>query len=519
MIGFYGTQLPDDVRTFIEKENIGFVILFSRNIESIPQVKELTPVLHGLGKFPPLIYTDQEGGTIVRFGEMAATAISAMGIAATGSYGNAEIAGRIIAEDMKACGIDGVFAPVLDVNTEEDNPVIGVRSFSDRPETVVVYAEHFYRGLKSGGVLTCGKHYPGHGAASADSHLEIPLINVSRQFFLDYCYQPFKRLAGKGIDAMMTAHVRFPRLTEDIATFSPYLVQELLRNDAGFNGVVFSDCLEMKAVKDNFTADEIVRNAVNAGIDVLIPSHTLQFQQELLDRLEFNVKQGTITEARIDESLARIKALKHQAALTRHRISETALAPAQELRQNIDREREIAAQSITLLRHQQGLLPLKRDAKILLIEWEKKIIGPSVSEDEGRSMVEMVSNGFLKQRVYVMLKPDETDMLPEDLETRLQAKEDDVVIACIYSRTGTASRNQFKAVKRLLHLRSDAVIVSMENPYEIKKFPSARTFLVTYGFRMVQVEALFKVLTGQVAPAGKLPVEIKGLFPRGSGQL
>ena len=515
MIGFHGTSLPDYLLKFIETNHIGFVILFSRNIDSIPQAVELNGAIHSLGKVPPLIYTDQEGGTIVRFNEMAATVVSPMGIAAAGNPEYAETAGKIIGEDMQICGIDGVFAPVLDVNIEENNPVIGIRSFSDQPEVVIQYAEKFCRGLSHSGTLACGKHYPGHGAAKADSHLEIPLITLSRQDFMESCFQPFEALAKQEIDSMLTAHVLFPGISQEIATFSPYMVRELLREEAKYNGVVFTDCLEMKAIIDNFSTEDIVLNAIDAGIDVMVPSHTFDFQEELLDILWFYAKKGTIEEKRIDESLTRILALKNKRfpGLTAPGKPEQKETTGIQIRKNIALEREIADRSITLLRNSLGVLPIERNKKTLVLEWTRSITGPSIAENEGQTMIERISGQFLENREHMLLKPGEP--LPEKLETRL--KNYSYIIVFIYSRTGKIDHLQTEAVKKLLYHRKDAVIVSLENPYEIKKFPFVDTYLVTYGFRLVQVEALFKVLFGNIIPSGKLPVKIEGLFPRGYG--
>jgi beta-N-acetylhexosaminidase len=515
MIGFDGRHLPAGVRAFIEKNNIGFVILFSRNIETIPQVIELTAGIHSAGsKVRPLIYTDQEGGTIVRFDEMAAVVVSAMGIAATGSPENAETAGRLIGEDMRLCGIDGVFAPVLDVNIEEDNPVIGIRAFSDRPEIVIDYASRFCRGLAKQGVLNCGKHFPGHGAAAADSHLEIPVIPISHRDFTDYCYQPFEALAKQDIDSLMTGHILFPRIAPDISTFSPYMIQGLLREQTGYNGVVFTDCLEMKAVKDNYSPEDIVRKTITAGIDVMTVSHTFDFQEELLEILVSYVKKGIIPEQRIDESAARILALKNRWEEREKKGPRPGTQPPQ-LRKHIAVERRIADRSITLLRNRANVLPLenKKNKKVLVLEWARQIRGPSVHEQENQSMIGRVSSQYIENRDLVVLKPDEP--LPESL---IQSFNDYTnIIACIYSRTGELDRCQTQAVTKLLQCRKDAVIVSLESPYEIKKFPWLDTFLVTYGYRKVQLEALFKVLTGRIKPTGHLPVEIKNIFPRGYG--
>ena len=515
MIGIPGTSIPDTLANFIATHNIGFVILFSRNIKTIPQVIELNEVIHGLGKIPPLVYTDQEGGTIVRFNEMAATAVSAMGIAATGSPQYAENAGRIIGEDMDICGVDGVFAPVLDVNIEEENPVIGNRSFSDQPEVVVEYAEQFCQGLKSAGILGCGKHYPGHGAAKADSHLGIPEIPLTHQDFMDYCYQPFEALARQPIDAMMTAHVLYPGITQDIATFSPYMIRDLLREKTGYNGVVFTDCLEMKAVMDNYTPEAMALKSVQAGIDVMAVSHTFALQEELLDILLFYTQKGVIEEKRIDETLARIFAMKskHYPGLTRAgKIKTPEITPTQ-TRKNLALEREMAEHSVTLLKNNLGILPLEREKKTLVLEWTRSITGPSVSENEGQTTIARISGEILPARDHVLLNPGEP--LPPALEAQFNNYIQ--IIACIYSRTGKIDHIQTTAIKKLLSQRKDAVIVSLENPYEIKKFPLADTFLVTYGFRKVQVEALFKILTGEISPTGKLPVRIGDLYSRGDG--
>ncbi|MCU0289100.1 MAG: beta-N-acetylhexosaminidase, partial [Acidobacteria bacterium] len=220
MFGFKDKEMPGEIRQFFENNNPGFTILFSRNVESISQVRELTQEIHGLGKIPSFIYTDQEGGTVVQFKELAATVVSPMGLAATCSLRNARKAGQIIGAEMKALGVDGVLAPCLDVTYEENNPIIGIRSFSDDPEIIPQFALEFAAGLNEQKVASCGKHYPGHGGARADSHLEIPKIPVSPEYFYHYCYQPFLAAAQAGIDAFMTGHLLFPMIAPEIASFS-----------------------------------------------------------------------------------------------------------------------------------------------------------------------------------------------------------------------------------------------------------------------------------------------------------
>ncbi|MCP5101830.1 MAG: hypothetical protein GY950_00540, partial [bacterium] len=247
--------------------------------------------------------------------------------------------------------------------------------------------------------------------------------------------------------------------------------------------------------------------------DVMIPSHTLDFQEELLERLLFKVKKGVIDEKRIDESLERILTLKGK-----HPVEGNQAGPGKNpgpLRKHIVLEQEIADRSITLLRNRAGVLPLEKDKKILILEWQKKVTGPSITENEkqGRSMIRPISSRHLKNSEVKILEP--ADSIPGELLAELGDYA--YVIVFTYSRTGKIRQQQTASLKTLFQHRRDTIVVSLENPYEIKNIPSVDTFLVTYGFRQVQVEALFKVLTGDIKPHGKLPVKIDQMFPRNYG--
>lgn len=528
MIGFKGTDLPEETRRFIETHNIGFTILFARNIESVSQVKELTGRIHAAAKLPPFIYTDQEGGTVVQFKEMAATVVSPMGVAASGYPRNARLAANIIAEEMKTLGVDGVLAPTLDVNFEEENPIIGIRAYSDEPGPVIEFAKEFVAGLHEKGMPACGKHYPGHGGTTADSHLEIPEVPVSPEYFHHYCYAPFLTFARMGIDAIMSSHVLFPALSSHIATFCPYLIGTLLRREAGYNGLVMSDCLEMKAVKDNFTPEEIVKRSITAGLDLLIASHSPDFQKELLDSLYFHVQKGTIPEKRIDESLERVLKLKETYPPPRPpRIvpakTKTGGGETEETVRTHRREEEkIADASITLLRNRKALIPIKPGGKTLIIEWEKVQATMLFSSAAGISYLERTVKQFMPGadiEILELAPPGETGTpgkglpLPGALKDRL--KDYDHVIAAVYSRSPVIEKLQAGALREILDVRDDVIVVALGNPYDIRNFPSVDTYVATYGFRGVQLEALFKVLTGMIAPTGRLPVRIRNIFPRG----
>lgn len=522
MFGFQGSKITEDVKYLVETGNIGFIILFSRNIVTISQVKELTKEIHLLGKIPPFIYTDQEGGTVVQFKELAATVVSPMGLAATGTPRSARKAGRIIGTEMKTLGIDGVLAPSLDVNYEENNPIIGIRSFSDDPETVTRYALEFAAGLNEKGVACCGKHYPGHGGTTADSHLEIPEVAVSPEYFFHYCYQPFCAAARAGIDAIMTGHLLFPALSPHIATFCPYFVRQLLREQAGYNGVVMSDCLEMKAVREHFSPAEMVKNAMDAGLDLMIAGHSPDFQAELLEALYFQVKKGVIPEKRIDESLGRILKLKEKYP-SLPQSSPSHCKTKEAVRIHRAAEEKIADRSITVLRNRKGIIPIKPAARTLIIEWGKVQATMPPSSATNVSYLARTAGQFLEHvdiEVLDMLPPPNDGQgnpvvhIPEALRNRL--KEYDQIIAALYSRSPNIEELQAGPLNELLGLRGDVIVAALGNPYDILNFPLVDTYVVTYGFREVQVEALFRILTGVIKPSGKLPVQIRDIFPRWS---
>jgi len=513
MVGFQGEEIPEDVEKFITLNNIGFVILFTRNIESAAQIVDLTNNIHSLGVISPFIYTDQEGGTVVQFKELAATVISPMGIAATGKPENARIAGKIIASEMDACGIDGVLAPVLDVNFEENNPIIGIRSYSDEPDMVINFAREFYTGLQEMGIAGCGKHYPGHGGTLEDSHLIIPRVDMTRENFFQYCFKPFSVLAGLNIDAIMSSHILFPAFSEQIATFSVSLIEDLLRNKILYEGLIISDCMEMKAIKEHFSPEEIVKNSINAGLDVITASHHLDFQKELFDFLCFQVQRNLISEKRIDRSVERILTLKEKINLIKTRKIRNKKKAQKKLRSHIQIEKKMAEHSVTVLKNNKGILPLNQNEKILILEWQKVKATMSLEDAEDISMLNETAKKYFKKVEVQILKLDST--LPGDLKKRI--KEFPHIIVGLYSRHPAIEKKQSEALNKMLKIRDDIIVVSLGNPYDIRNFPDVNTCMVTYGFRNIQLEALFDIMVGNKKPSGTLPVKITDLFPRGFG--
>ncbi len=506
MIGIGGISLSEDEEKLIREENIGFVILFSRNFSSPDQLRDLTSEIHKLTSPPPAIFIDQEGGPIVRLGESGSTVVSHMALAATGKKKNAKKAGKIIGRDMRALGIDGVFAPVLDVNSRKENPVIGIRSFSDNPRIVSEYGTEFFLGLKKEKILGCGKHFPGHGHTAADSHLEIPVSEIDTKFLSEINLPPFSKLIDKRIDSLMTAHVRFPLISKMISTFSTEITVDMLRESMNFHGVLFSDCIEMSAVKDNFTTKEIIEGFNISSLDVISVSHSLILQKELIELMRSNFESGYIDNSRLQKSLERISVLKKN--IKKRSIFER--FRSKKLRKNIKLEKKIAGESITVLKNSAGLIPIDKSRTILIVDQRKKAHSANINNKKDKNYLQSIGDRhFSKCKI---LTP-ENDFKLSEIEKKQILKYDHIII---FDHSWKNSPDKSTSAN-ILNLRKDSIIICANNPCIAECFASAGTIVLTYGSRNIQLEALFNVLSGKIKPGGKLPVTISERFPFGSG--
>lgn len=264
--GIEGIELTDQARRVLDL-GVGGVILFSRNVRDRDQVGELTESLRSYAGRAIVVSVDHEGGVVQRLRE-GFTRIGPM--REIGALGDARIAfelGQAMGRELRSVGIDLNFAPVLDVDTNPNNPIIGARAFSDDARIVAELGVALARGLESEGVSSCGKHFPGHGDTSQDSHLELPRLEHSIARLEEIELVPFRSYAEAGLAAIMTAHVLFPALDSAPATMSKALLQDLLRTKLGFRGLIISDDLEMRAIRDHFTPGDAVERSLRAGAD------------------------------------------------------------------------------------------------------------------------------------------------------------------------------------------------------------------------------------------------------------
>lgn len=292
LVGFPGLSLPGEVVALASAGALAGVVLFRRNVDSDEQLNALVREVHRAfaGQPTPIIAIDQEGGRVQRLVEpkVAVSPIPAM--RALGDYldnQGFEALGRIVGGDLRRFGVNLNFAPVLDVDTNPNNPIIGDRAFGRTPEAVMARALAFARGLEAAGVMWCGKHFPGHGDTSVDSHLELPSLTHGRARLDAVELPPFRAAVEARAPMIMTAHIVFSELdAERPATLSPRVLPEILRGELGYDGVVASDDLEMKAIRDHFDVDQIASGLEAADVDLALVCSDLGFAAELASRLE-----------------------------------------------------------------------------------------------------------------------------------------------------------------------------------------------------------------------------------------
>jgi beta-N-acetylhexosaminidase len=312
-VGFEGTDAPADLRGRIAASEVGGVMLFKPNVSTPGQVAGLVTALRGAapGDAPLLVAVDQEGGVVQRLRSPLTEWPAMLSVGSAGDVARTQAVGRALGEELAALGIGWDFAPVLDVHTNPENPVIGSRAFGVTPEVVAEQALAFWRGLRAAGLVGCGKHFPGHGDTRTDSHVELPVVDHDPQRMRRIELAPFAAAARAGIDAIMTAHVLYPALDgERPATLSPRILGDVLRGELGFRGVIVSDDLGMKAVADRYGIEELAVGCVAAGCDALLLREPVERQVAAFEALVRAAEADAVLRARVEESAARVAALK-----------------------------------------------------------------------------------------------------------------------------------------------------------------------------------------------------------------
>lgn len=555
------TELNEDIKNAIVKYKVGGVILFAENVRDTEQTTKLThniqkaAVENGLD--PLLISIDQEGGIVVRLG----TGTSLPGNMALGATRDKELAyqyGKIIADEIKALGINVNLAPVMDTNNNPNNPVIGLRSISSDPKLVGELGSEVVKGLQDQGVSAAIKHFPGHGDTATDSHLGLPVVDKSFEEVEKLELVPFRKAANEGVDMIMTAHISYPQLEKDTAiskkdgstvgipaTLSDDILTGIIREKMHYDGIVITDAMKMQAIADHFGEEDAVVMAIKAGVDIPLMPALLQKNEDLLKldniigRIKNEIDLGNISENEIDNSVYRILELKQKRGildLNQYKVPlEEKIEKALKVvgnKEHFDKQREITQKAITVTKN-NDLLPLypKANEKVLIYTpYENEIPGFKYGFEKLQSEGVIDKDATVDVLTFESFKDN-----PSDAEQTLRdyAKNYDYIIAVSeIGRAGQLSKGDWLAeIPDMLTTfakenNKKSTIISIGKPYDLDRYKNSDAHVLAYGSKGMDptekgkdpvktfgpnIPFSLDVVFGKVASTGKLPVDVPGL--------
>ncbi|MFG3123334.1 glycoside hydrolase family 3 protein [Streptomyces sp. NPDC048201] len=469
---------------------------------------------------PMLIATDQEHGAVCRIGKPATLLPGAMALAAGRSRTDVRTTGRISGTELRAMGVNQDYAPDADVNVNPANPVIGVRSFGADPELVGTLVAAEVQGYQLAGVAATAKHFPGHGDTAVDSHTGFPVITHSRELWDRLDAVPFRAAVAAGIDSVMTAHIQFPALdpSGDPATLSHPIVTGILRGELGYDGVVITDSLGMEGVRTKYGDDRVPVLALKAGVDQLLnpPSMEVAWNAVLAA-----VRNGELTEARVEESVLRILRMKARLGLFRSTgVTRAGVDRTVGVERHLAAADRIAERTTTLLVNNDRLLPLdrRRQRKILVVGADPASPSGTTGPPTGVLAAALTELGFTATALSTGTAPT-ADAVSKAVAA---AQDADAVIVATYNVT--AANSQRTLVQRLSATGRPVVALAIRNPYDVAQLPEATAHVAAYSWTDVELRAAARVIAGRVKPRGKLPVPVaraddpaQVLYPLGHG--
>jgi beta-N-acetylhexosaminidase len=511
VFGFHGFEPTEQFEQLIESYGIGGTIYFSRNVKDAEQVHKLSSGLQRIakkaGKPPLFVAIDQEGGMVARLVDGVTLMPGNMALGAAGSPAGARETARLCGEELRLLGVTMNYAPCIDVNNNPDNPVINVRSYSDRPDVVAELGAAAVAGYQSARVAATVKHFPGHGDTAVDSHHALPFLPHDRERLEAIELKPFRAAIEAGTDCIMTAHVCLPALDRAgvPSTLSEPIITGLLRKELGYDGIVVTDCLEMDAIDKNYGPEQGAVKALQAGADMVLISHTFDKQRSALEAVAAAVQQGELSESRIHEALDRVMALKEKLKL------DEPLLPWEQVEQRIGTETNKAVArgwseaSVTLVKNEGGLLPFNRSISTLVL-WPD-IVPVSVADEmlSGDGTLGQFLSGY---GANVVERRMDSDNPLADLD----AFEQIVVVTYDASKHPLERDIAREAIKRAA---GRTAAVSVRNPLDLLQYPEVSAYLAIYECRPLALASAAKALIGDLTPSGKLPLEISAAYPFG----
>lgn len=506
MAGFPSPCVDEQAKRMVEDFNLGNFVLFARNFVDYAQTGKMCGELSRLAweknGVAPIISTDQEGGSTCRTVEGAALFTGPM--ASTAAEADTRYLGRNCADVLSALGVNTDLAPVVDVNSNPMNPIIGTRSFGDTADRVKKYCLPMLEGMREGGVLATVKHYPGHGNVNCDSHIGLPNNPADSSELYSVDFEPFKAAFAAGADALMSCHVVFNSIDPDSpATVSKRIMTGLLRDEMGFTGIAMTDCLEMGAIAGTYGTGEGAVRAIEAGCDVLCISHTYKAVSEAANAIYAAVESGRLTEERIDLSYERIMRVKRKYALEKPFVwdaekAEKVIHDAARIEKNA----AISRSSITALVNDGSDVAS-------LIRKNPAFISPCALALTGVDNVDASPANFAKAAFerfggeYLVLPLNEMN---ETVTAFIENSDADVFVLGLYN--GRFRDGQMQALRLLEAKHKPLVVVTFGAPYDANEVVSANLVIAAYEYTPLSMNSVLDALADGVF-TGKLPVALR----------
>jgi len=502
-----------EAESLIRKYRVGGFVLFGG---SFPDVTYRLESLQAASAVPLLITADFERGVGQKIRGMTAFPPN-MALGATGSEDLAYRVGLLTALQAVELGIGMTLSPVLDVNSNPSNPIINVRSFGQDPDVVSTLGESYIRGCREGGLLTTAKHFPGHGDTKEDSHTGLPVIDKERAAFEQMELLPFRRAVASGVDAVMVGHLSVPALdsTGTPSSLSDRIVNGILREEMGFQGLVITDALVMDAVGSGRGGTTACRRALSAGNDILLMPESVE---SCVKSVIQAIRAGEITESDVDNHVKRILEAKERLSGT-HGLQRSGTARrsiGEVLFEGENTAQELATRSITLLSNMRKSLPLEADpGHVFAVEMRGDSLLPEASFFHS-----VMERALGESYEHVSLLPQPDSLTIADLR-RKAARADRVMVVAVSQvrayRGYPGLPSDMISLARDLLQNERSVIVSLGNPYIVADFPDTHGIVLAYGTDRHSQKAAAGAVLGNTRISGKLPVAVPGKFAIGSG--
>jgi len=504
----YGVASPAEV---VQKYHLGGVIYFAWT-DSVQNPDQIVGLSNGLQKaaltqsskvrIPLQVAIDQEQGVVTRIGPPATQFPGSMALGAGRNAPDARTAAAITGRELLAMGVNTNFAPVCDVNVNPLNPVIGTRSFSSHPDLAAELVAAQVAGYqRDGGVSSSAKHFPGHGDTATDSHVAFPVITHTREQWESIDAPPFKAAINEQIDMIMTAHLAFPALDDsgNPATLSKPIMTGVLRGELGYEGVIVTDSLAMQGVRDLYGDAEVAVRALLAGVDQLLMTPAMDDAfAAVLDA----VRSGRIPREDVDAKVRRVLSLKYRRGIVARPYADpSAVSSVVGTPSHLAAADSVSDRTTTLVKNDAEALPIAPKGKKVLVT------GYGVSTTATLAAA-LTAKGATVQTVQTGTSPTDAQVAA----AVAAAADKDVVVVTTMKAWDTSVTDkrggQQKLVKQLLATGTTVVVVAVRDPYDIAYFTSAPTYVATYSYSPVAIEAAARVIVGDVAPTASLPVDI-----------